>query len=304
MDLIGKHELGPARIITIVADHFSLLEDHAVFLKATYAINSDRQLPVDEVPKHIIQFGPIHRHIVEQIGREKNWFVHEYKEDISLEICDKIEKDVEKACNSNASPRSIIYINELSCFKIVSHESGKRVVDKGFLKLLHHWKHSRNFFVVIFYENWDDSSKLLRDLRYLSDAFVMTKLAKELYFQQIWYQPTPTHRTLMPPKVRTSYYTCKIGKSNQSHDLLAFVDHKQVPKNYDPSNVDIPDLEKRESGGIDLEILKPSDEDTPIDRTTTLPYVEAQNPEKSRIFYYPDKEDDFDEDDPDCDLAI
>mgnify|MGYP006965676897 CR=1 FL=1 len=35
-----------------------------------------------------------------------------------------------------------------------------------------------------------------------------------------------------------------------------------------------------------------------------MPYTRAQNPNQSRIFYYPDEDGDFDKDSPDSDLGI
>lgn len=302
LELIGKPQLNPAKIITIVAENFPFLEDQAKFLKATLAIPTVKQLPLDNVTKRLIQIGgPVHYEIKDQVGKE-NWAIDQY-DDILDNICDKMSDDVHQG-------RSLLFINDASRLHLCSQS---RLEAKKFIKLVDKWKRVNGHFVVVLYQNScpGAADTLLRDLEYMSDAVVRTKSYKNCYFQAAWFQTTPTHKTLIPARVETNYHTCKIGKSYWSSDLLCFYERRKVPKDYDPDHdiqINTSDDEDNSNADEDDEPNRPlaklnldSDE---VDISSTLPYTRAQNPEQSKIFYYPDKEDDIDEDDPDNDLGI
>jgi hypothetical protein len=96
-----------------------------------------------------------------------------------------------------------------------------------------------------------------------------------------------------------------------------------VTKDHDPdlgdtiSKVDVASTNKDSRSQIDADVpgedalekalhkvgLDDEDDERNLN-SATLPYIKAQNPEQSRIFYYPDKDDDVDEEDPDDDLGI
>lgn len=293
LELIGKPILNRAKIISVVAENFTFLQEQAKFLKATLDIPTVKQLPLESVSKYLINIGPVHVNIKDQLIREK-WVVKEYQQ-ISKDICAQMKDDV------STTSRSIIYINDASRLNLLSDN-----IKVNFLRLVDEWKRLHNNFVVILYQNASpcSSDSFLRDIEYLSDASIRTKSYDTCYFQAIWFQTLPSPRTLIPPKVETSYITCKIGKSYWSSDLLCFFDRKEVPKDHDPDHDTQPISSEQK---YDSPVHTP-EETTPVsqpfDMSSTLPYTRAQNPEQSRIFYYPDKEDDVDEDDPDNDLGI
>lgn len=295
-DIIGSSSNRPAKILTIVADNFSFLSDQSRYLKATY------NLAHDNASKHLIQFGPLHTEIRQQLDKKK-WNIVEYGYPYE-NICDKIDTDIDK----NASSGSIMYINDISRFHLGLREQDERAKHtKNILRLIDKWKRLKNISVVVLYQNSLDgnSSKLLRDLIFLSDAFIRAKSFKDHYFQEVWYQPGPMQN------VKTAYYNCKIVVSYWDSEVICFSDLKQTIKDYDPNQSDIRVVaEAADKGDSDQLRLPTLDDDDDLlnnkqdTNSTTLPYLRAQNPEQSRIFYYPDKDDDIDEDDPDNDLNI
>lgn len=303
LELIGKPQLNPGKIITVVAENFRFLEEQAKFLKATLAIPAVKQLPLDSITKYFIQIGPAHSIIKDQLYKD-NWTLNHY-EQISESIISRMRDDI------STTRRSIIFINDTSKLNLLS---GSRIPKQDYLRLISDWKRLHNNFVVILHQNSEppSSDKFLADVEYLSDAVIRTTTYKSCYLQAIWYQTLPSPRTLIPPRVETSYVTCKIGKSYWSSDLLCFFDRKEVPKDYDPDNdtqlISNDENEASEESGKQNDLRDPLGkadlESQDFDVSSTLPYTRAQDPEQSRIFYYPDKEDDLDEDDPDNDLGI
>ena len=311
VELIGKPQLCPGKIITVVAENFPLLDDQARFLRATLAIPTVKQLPVEDVPKHLIQVTPAHHEVKELVAREKSWFIHEYTNPAAIS-CDRIKQDI----GGDTNERGIVYINDVTSLELFRTRNEGKTRSRSLLRLVAEWK-SLNYFVIIIHQGStsDAGGDLLRHIRCISDAFIKTKAIRDFYFQEIWYQPMPILKTLIPAKIQTSYYTCKIGKSYWSSELLCFHERNQVSKNFDETQADVSPTANQDSSAEsddrkslvaieNLALNEDDDDDEVIDRTTTLPYVRAQNPEQSKIFFYPDKDDDIDEDDPDNDLDI
>lgn len=308
-ELIGKPSLNPPKIITVIAENFSLLEDQARFLKATLAIPIVKQLPFNNISQRLIQIGPLQREIADQVRRDK-WALNQY-EDFEESICERIEADLSELRN-----RSIIFVNDVSKIELASFNPGET---KKLLRLADKLRGMYGHFVVLLYQGSEPNSttSFIRDMEFMSDAVARVKSCKAGYFKNIWWQTIPQHKTLIPAKIETNYYTCKIGKNYYSSDLLCFYERRKVSKNYDLENDtclsdrDESDNEAKDKNDRDdlrdllsatrLDLVPDDDED---DVTNTLPYTQAQNPEQSRIFYYPDKDDDIDEDDPDNDLGI
>lgn len=316
-DIVGKLTLNKPASITVIADNFSLLEDEALFLKAAYAIPDVKKLPFSAGSKVAIQIGRHHRKLAEQFTKF-NWLTKEYHSDPSSSICERIQKDL-----TNLNKRSIIYISEVSSleFEQEPYETSE------LLSLVHRLKITKGHFFVLIYQNsWPSSpNKFLDHLQYMSDAVVRVSSCKVGYFKSIWWQTIPQTRTLLAPKVETLYCTCRIGKFFWSSDLYCFYQQRKVPKHHDlnsdshlnDSDIDSPTVERtnfRLDYDDDNEEKQHDKEDQQMNtedprsagrsRDSTLPYMKAQNPEQTRIFYYPDKEDDIDEDDPDNDLCI
>lgn len=215
--------------------------------------------------------------------------------------------------------RSIMFFNDFSKLELIDNSRSQRI---KLLALIEKLKRSKGHFSVIFYQNSipNYDSRLLRDLLYISDAAIRVRSCKAGYFKSVRYQPvSQTYtKTLIPAKVETEYYTCKIGKFYYSSDLLCFYDRKKVSKNHDltkdsdnNSMTDDEDDELLDEDDNTTDSMSSMMRDIAIEQSpeenetnSTLPYTQAQDPEKSRIFYYPDKDDDIDEDDPDNDLGI
>lgn len=331
LDLIGKPKLNTPRLISIIVENFSLVEDQARFLKATLAIPQVKKLPFSDGNKRLVQIGNLPSIVRNQLENE-NWTIHEYDRPPNDDIIDAMTQDLSAIQN-----RSIIFINDLSRIELLSKNP---LLDlHKLLLLVNSLKCNEGHFVVLLYQsvackNTPECRRLVRDLEYLSDGVVKVKTCLAGYFKHIWYQPVvQTHSTLLPSKTETSYYTCKIGQDFWSPNLLCFYDKKKIPKNYNLNDDSYIQADGSDNGSDDEDsgnkILKPgegsnktkrnlesqmdtprtdlSDEDDDVGgkfSTTVRPYMTAQNPERSQIFYYPDKDDDFDEDDPDSDLNI
>lgn len=307
VELIGKPTLNSPKVITVVADNFSLLEDQARFLKATIAIPDVKELPLETIQKRLIQIGPIQNDIADQIRRCK-WALNQY-EDLEESICDRIGEDLQ-----DVTKKSIVYINDIT--RLCLYGDHKENVSSKLLSLVENLR--KKHFVVLIYQNSfppTTKSQILRNLEYISDSVVRIKSCKEVYFKSIWWQTIPTrNRTLIPSKIETRYYTCKIGKNYWSTDLLCFYEKKEVAKNYNPdddlntSATPTKQMQEDQSMKDSMSSVKLDDDDSDEEnygsrkKDSSLPYTLARNPEQSRIFYYPDKDDDIDEDDPDNDL--
>lgn len=317
LELIGKPVSNPPKVITVVAENFSLLQDQARFLRALLAIPQVKELPFESQNKRLIQIGSLQRDVADQVNKSK-WAINHY-EDFDKSICDRIEKDT-----SDLTDKSLIFINDVSRLKLSTLSNQVQSEFTNFILLIE--KLRKKHFIIIIYQNsipQCHSCNLLRNLEFLSDAAVRVRTFKSIYLKTIWWQTIPTRsHTLIPPKVEVHYYTCKIGRFYWSSDLLCFYERKEVTKNYDPeTNVNqdttsssIDSKESDNQGDIKKRLLNARLEDDDSDEDKyrgggdddaddeTLPYTQAKNPEQSRIFYYPDKEDDIDEDDPDNDL--
>lgn len=327
LELIGKPKPKSPKLITVVAENFSIFEDQARFLKTTLAIPLVKQLPLDPSSVRLIQLGPTHCEIQKLIDKAQ-WIVDEYD---SAQTCDQICKLIEERYLQNSDHRYLLFFNNLSLLELTATTGYTRIV-----KLLDKLKRVGGHFVIAIYQNNDclgvaRQSLLLRDLEYISDAYVSTKLYGSFYYQVIWHQTIPEHRTLLPGKVDTSYYTCKIGKFYYSPDLLCFYERKKVDHSFDP-NAEKSKLVTEGSRDTDEEVEEDDEtthdslrnlsleqersrtstntntRNTMDDASSTLPYTRAQDPERSRIFYYPERDEDpgylQDDEDPDNDLDI
>lgn len=305
-DLIGKPYLKSGTIITIVAENFSLIQDQSRFLKAVLDIPSVKNIPLDEVCKRILQIGQAQAEIEKYV--KKGYVLNTYNEHFYPSLSDKIDQDLMQI------DRSLIFLNDAARFELL-YNNPKEI--RKFLRLVDKWKRVKSHFVIILYQNPhpDFQTLLLRNLEHMSDAVVRNRIHKTCYFQSMWHPQISGKDTLIPNKIETNYYTCKIGKHYWQEDVLCFYERSRVDKNHNPDFV----VDKGHSGSINVEdeyeegpssglkkltIDNDDDEEQVDDNSTTLPYTRAQNPEQSRIFYYPDKEDDIDEDDPDNDLGF
>lgn len=333
LDLIGKPKLNAPKLISIIVENFSLLEDQARFLKATLAIPQVKKLPFSDGNKRLVQIGNLPSIVGDQLKNE-NWTIHKYDRPPIDDIIDAIANDL-----SCIHERSIIFINDLSRLQLLSKNPRQDMYK--LLLFVNSLKCNGGHFVILLHQSVDgsisnESRKLIRDMECLSDGVVKIKTCVAGYFKQIWCQPVvQTHSTLLPPKTETSYYTCKIGQDFWSPNLLCFYDKKKIPKNYnlhDDSYIQAGDSDNesdseatdnkkhltdksldcsnRASQTIDSQIdvttasILRDEDDHGKFSTSVRPFMTAQNPERSQIFYYPDKDDDFDEDDPDSDLNI
>lgn len=322
LELIGKPKPKSPKIITVVAENFSFVEDQARFLKTTLAIPLVKQLPLESNSVRLIQLGPAHCEIQKIIDKAKGC-TDEYDSSLSCgEICALIEQKYVK--NVDPRKRYLLFFNTVSLLYLTERTNKSRIV-----RLVDDLKRVGGHFVVALYQNNGDLSSLkqnlfLRDLAYISDAYVSTKLCRSFYYQMIWQQTIPEHHTLLPGRVDTNYCTCKIGKFYYSPDLLCFYERKKVSCSFDP---DIEESKLATDGSRDTD-EEVEDEDAlrnlslerdppgtsasareaTIDASSTLPYTRAQDPEKSRIFYYPERDEDAgylqDDEDPDDDLDI
>lgn len=325
VNLIGKPKLNPSgRIITLIAENFCMLEDQAKFLKATFAIPTEKQLPLNDVRRQLIQVGPLHSDIRGQLEKEA-WTIVRCDSLLAEDDGQSLFHEKLDQQASHANSRSLIFINDASRIQLAL---GDKLKWKKFLRLLHKWRISDKHFVVVLYQQsrpiCSDSSSYLRDLEYISDGCLTTKSFRSCYLQSMWFPSIDKLiKTLIPPKVETQYYTCKIGKSYWSTDLLCFYERHKVTKGYDPDlddNIKNAVMSSEKAGETQVDPNRPEEnaleralhkvglddeeEDDANLNPVTLPYIKAQNPEQSRIFYYPDKDDDVDEDDPDDDLGI
>lgn len=302
-DQIGKPILNPPKILTLVAENFSFLEDEARFLKATLAIPMVKNLPFDPSSVRLIQIGPIH-HDIKNLVEKLKWSTSQFA-DSEENICDRIESIL-----TATDKRCIVFVNDVSRLLLGSSNPNE---SRKLLTMTDKLKRTKGHFMVMLYQNFKQkaTNTLLRNLEYISDASFRISSAKSGYYNKVWYQNIPTTKTLIPAKIETNYFTCKIGKYYYSPDFLCFYERKNLSKNYDPDTESKYELENNEDSSDKEDhieslmestkaLVKPSEEE----KDATLPYTLAQNPEQSRIFYYPDKDDDIDEDDPDNDLGI
>lgn len=298
---------GPTKLVSIVADNFSFSEDKARFLKATLGIPFVKDSLMRDSPKVLIQFGPIQQDI-ESVLKARGFNILKFDD-----LTRNISKDVEEALNpENIDPkkqRPIVFINDMSRLELQNNtESQRFLVMMEKIKNLGHPKRPHLF--ALLYQNSPNSrSKLLRNMLYLSDATVEAKTGNTFdYFlkinhQTVFQRNTNLKKTLMPLKFENRYCTCKIGQNYWYSDLLCFFEIQYLQEGVNPEEY----LKKLEQGQYKkLEDCNPelisSDGDNEDERESTLPYTLASDPERSRIFYYPDKDDDIDEDDPDNDL--
>lgn len=292
-DLIGKPQRNGPKIITIIAENFSFIEDQARFLKAIFAIPKLKRLSLSVGT--LLQIGPLHCEVREQLDK-LGWDINEFDE-TSEDICDQI--------NHSQKLNDLLFINDASRLHLTISDDPPLI--KNLIRVIHNFKLQNKYSVIVLYQNSLPQSKgtFLRDLECLSDAMIRAKSFKGTYVLDMWFQPDVQRAVLIPPKVETIYYACKIGRSYWSNDLLCFYDKKKVHKNYDPNRNAQPDeddsCDKKPIESLGRITLDDTDE---TERSPTLPYTRAQDPELSRIFYYPDKDDDIDEDDPDSDLNI
>lgn len=307
IDFIGKPHLGLTKIVTIVAENFSFLDNQAKFLKAILAIPFAKQSPLIDVPKHLIQIGPSHSEVEGLLNQDDHWIINKYQEDgkDDTSLCDRI--DSHYRAGGVIKGKSLIFINDASTFLTWSHNNVSE--QRKFLRMIDTWKRSQNhLIVVLFQQSCPVSNQIfLRDLEFISDACVRNRAFDSCYKQSIWHQPIMTQKTMLPSKVETNYYTFKIGRSFHSPEWC-FTECVRVAKNYDPDLDDMGQSGQETEQGItdkNLETLTLDEDESDDDTTTsTLPYIRAQNPEQSCIFYYQDKDEDIDEEDPDNDLDI
>lgn len=298
-DLIGKPTLHAPKILTIVAENFSFLEDEARFLKATLAIPMVKNLPFAPYSVRLIQIGPLH-YDLKNLSEKLKWSLSLYG-DSEENICDKIEASL------TATERCIVFINDVSRLIL---GSGNPKEALKVLALADKLKRANGHFLVMLWQNSKPNvtSQFLKNLEYISDSSIKVSSIKGGYFFKAWYQTVPIMKTLIPAKVETSYFTCKIGKYYYAPEFLCFYERKNQSKIFHPDSetkyepVNDEESSDREEDLVEStkNIVKLSEEEN----NSTLPYTSAQNPEQSRIFYYPDKDDDIDEDDPDNDLDI
>lgn len=300
LNLIGKLKRNNPIIATIVAENFSLLEDEALFLRTVLAIPEVHKFPFNGQYKTLVQIGGIHSKVEEQLEITR-WRILKYHTLGQDSVCDEIEKDLH-----GLQEKSLIFINDVSRVELSDCQGTE---SRKLMTLAHTLKNIEDHFVIMLYQNTSPSSKnrFLRDLEYISDAVFRVSTCKVGYFNSVWYKSVDQAKTLIPPSTETHYSTCKIGKSYWSSDLFCFHEDKKVPKDYDLNSMAHSSEDKDaslESDKSDPEDEDPHNRTEDYDREATLPYRRAQNPEETRIFYYPDKEDDIDEDDPDNDLNI
>lgn len=310
LSLVGKPKLNPPKVLTVTAENFSFVEDQARFMKATIAIPNVKKLPFDaDGDKIFIQIGPMHSEVKAQLLKA-NWTIKQFDGNFDLAA-------VKDSLASHKS-RCLVYFNDVSKVILLSSDRGKR-----FLKLVDEWKRCHGHFVLLFFQNTlSQTDETFIKLECISDAFIRTRALKDGYLKAMWWQTVPERRTLIDSMIETMYCTCKIGKFYWSSDLLCFYERQKVAKNYDPdkdtclpgndsSKSDSDDEDtKDDANALDNELSRRMgesgllNEDNDFSLASNLPYTRAQNPERSRIFYYPDKDDDIDEDDPDNDLNL
>lgn len=303
-DLIGKPNLQPPKIFTIIAENFSFLEDEARFLKATFAIPMVKNLPFDSTSVRLIQIGPL-RTDLESLLEKLKWSLSQYETNEG-DICDEIESSL-----NSPGKRCIVFMNDVSRLVLGNNDQN---VTRKLLTMVDKLKRTQGHFIIMLYQNAqpNSTSTLIRDMEYISDAVIRVSSCKAGYFSKAWYHSVPAIKTLLPTIVETHYFTSKVGKYYYSPDCLCFYERKNVSSNYDLDTDTNYEADKDEEDLSDQEELlvsrveqsKINDVALEEDPDSTLPFTRAQNPEQSRIFYYPDKDDDIDEDDPDNDLGI
>lgn len=302
-DLIGKPKLNPPKIITVIAEDFSFLEDEARFLKAALAIPMVKNLPFDPSSVKVVQIGSLHVEI-KKLTEKLKWSLSQF-EGSEGNVCDEIESAL-----TATEKRCIVFLNDVSRLLLGSSNPNE---PRRLLAMSEKLKRTKGHFMVMLYQNSEPAgtSTLLRNLEYISDATIRVSSSKGGYFHKVWYQTIPAIKTLIPPRVETIYFMCKIGKYYYSPEFLCFYERKNCSKNYYSDSASKYDSDNDEdSSDKDEEIedavatTKAFVEPPQEEKDSTLPYTLAQNPEQSRIFYYPDKDDDIDEDDPDNDLNI
>lgn len=319
IDLVGKPDLNRPKMITIVAENFSLMEDEARFVKALLAIPDLKKLTSCGAGERLIQFGSLHDEVLKQMEEEK-WAVN-HIDDFDESITSRIESDLAE----DVKGREILFFNDVSHLEATCKDPEE---PRRLLMLCDRYMRKLGHFIVMIYQNPLENAKseLLRDLEFLSHGFAHVKLCKDLYFMKLWHQqvPEPKTKTHMQSKVETRHYTCRIGKSYWSPDLPCFHDLKEVACDFDiqdPTKLALGEVpvesryfgpggsKEKESSAWSYEKYQDDDDDE-ADREaaklSTMPHLRAQNPEKTRIFYYPDKQDDMDDEDedPDADLNI
>lgn len=302
-DLIGKPNLNSPKILTVIAENFSFLEDEARFLKAALAIPMVKNLPFDPASVRVVQVGSLHSEI-KKLTEKLKWSLSQF-EDTKENVCDEVESTL-----TATEKRCIVFLNDVSRLLLASGNSNE---PRKLLAMAEKLKRTKGHFMVMLYQNSKPAgaSTFLRNLEYISDATIRVSSSRGGYFHKVWYQTVPAIKTLIPPRVETIYFTCKIGKYYYSPEFLCFYERKNCSKNYNPDtgtkyeSDNDEDLSDKDEQIEDLVATTKAFVEPPQEeRDTTLPYTLAQNPEQSRIFYYPDKDDDIDEDDPDNDLNI
>lgn len=286
-DLVGiDSDKKNAAIVTITVHDFSLIENHARFLQAVLAIPIIKSSHFSRFKRRIIHFGQVHEQVSSLIKRGE--YESTRFEDIDESICDKLDS----VLLNQQTPRSILFLNDLSGLELndLNEDACKRI-----LSLIYRLKFEAKHFVVLLCQQ-QGNNRLFRDLKYLSDGVVDVRAYRDGYHKVI--RSRPSQSRFIPYRPETKYYLSKIGKDYFS-DYLCFQDRKEVHMKFNPQT----DAPETDYAAEDEESYAPTSRPV-LKKDETLPHFKAQDPSESRIFYYPDKNDDVDEEDPDDDLGI
>lgn len=324
-DIVGKPALNPPKLITVVADNFLFIEDHARFLRTTFAAPSVKNLPTALSNDNIlIQIGPLHNDIKNQV-LANDWKLFNFEDfDPNQGICDRIAQAL-----LPIERRSLIFINDISRIEL-SSENGYSEA-KRLIALAENLRRTKQHFIVFLYQNCNSTKggKMLLALEHVSHGVARAKLSCSKYLLHLWrFTKHDNHiETLLPPPVLTSYLLCKVGHFYWSHNLMCFYEKRTISKDHylsgdadykDPNapSVELDDVARElfskpgQSKAGDAEARKvvqsrrSEEEVTKSEMNATTSGTSVLGTDESRIFYYQDRHDDVDEDDPDDDLNV
>lgn len=259
-----------SKIITLIAENFILINDRARFLRSILSISSITN-STETTSVYFIQVGHMHKDVA-LLTSKLNFNVLTYHPTINNELCDSIWSDLD-----SISPKSLIFVNSISTLALSNN-----VTPQDISSICYKLKFYKNHTVIPIYQG--PRAKIqdccLTKLLPISDTIIsVSSCDATSYTCKVCIQSNDS-KTLIPEKQVNIEFDCKI-------ENLQFV---STTRSVESLSAEMIEISTKASGDDD--------------EKSTLPFINVQNSDDTQIFYYPNKDDDLDEDDPDDDLCI
>lgn len=197
-------------------------------------------------------------------------------------ICDIIKQHYQDTSNS------ILLIDDLTRLMVYMKNEIKPIL--SLLTTLHH----KGNHVICIGQRFNCYEEFLKNLEYLSTIYASVTTDYDHYVALIDNNVGVTHRTLAEKQLARITYKFTLARYSGKTLFKPF----SRPRGNLESITDENSIEML-SFNLGL-----TDKEREAKDNVVLPFTRAQDPSISKIFYYPDKNDDVDEEDPDDDLNI